>query len=49
MDQHPVAHAQGVGAVIEQADVHVAPDAGHVDLREAIRLIHHCDDLARDC
>ena len=40
--------SDALAVVVEQADVDRALDAGHVDLREAVRLVDDLDDLAGD-
>jgi hypothetical protein len=46
--QHPVAGPDPAILAVEEADVDVAPDAGHVDLCESIGLVNKLDYLARD-
>jgi hypothetical protein len=46
VDQHPVARADAVVLVVEQADVDGAAHAGHVHPREVVRLVGDIEDLA---
>jgi hypothetical protein len=47
-DEHPVAHADGVGALREEADVDRAAHAGDLGLGDVMVLVDQFNDLAGD-
>src|SRR5450755_4752843 len=49
VDQHPVAGPNAVSIGVEEADVDVAPDPGHVDLGQPIGSVDDLEDLTRYC